>query len=274
MAAVSSVTSHAFALEFVRATARQYFDMVECLAMQMLATASLSSNHLDFLIAASKHVRSIACLACTIAETATEAIDNFNSIRFNGKLLLGAIRKVAYYIWETSGKTSGHAFDDWLEAERQIDSTYLQFATQYYSCFISFSSKDRAFADRLHEDLMNNDVRCWYAPDNLPIGAKTWDAIDAAIRVHDKLLLILSKSAIASDWVEDEVSKAFAEERRRGQPVLFPVCIDDEVMKTDEPWVVKLRDQRNIGDFQRWEEHDSYREAFGRVLLDLKPTPG
>jgi TIR domain len=54
------------------------------------------------------------------------------------------------------------------------------------------------------------------------LGAKTWDAIDAAIRVRDKVLLILSNDAIASDWVEDEVSKAFAEERRRDQLCYFP----------------------------------------------------
>jgi TIR domain len=85
-------------------------------------------------------------------------------------------------------------------------------------------------------------VRCWFAPHDLPIGAKTWDAIDAAIRVRDKVLPILSKNAIASDWVESEVSKAFAEERRRKQVVLFPVRIDQTVMKTDEPWAVMLRD--------------------------------
>jgi hypothetical protein len=86
----------------------------------------------------------------------------------------------------------------------------------------------------------------------LPIGAKTWDAIDEAIRLRDKLLLILSENSIASDWVEDEVTKAFAEERRREQLVLFPVRIDDAVMATPEPWARKLRDQRNIGDFRKW----------------------
>jgi hypothetical protein len=117
-------------------------------------------------------------------------------------------------------------------------------------------------------------VRCWFAPHDLPIGAKTWDAIDAAIRVRDKLLLILSENAIASDWVEDEVGKAFAEEKRRGQIVLFPVRIDEEVMETSEPWAVKLRDQRNIGDFRRWKDHDAYQQAFKRVLRDLKAAPG
>jgi hypothetical protein len=60
--------------------------------------------------------------------------------------------------------------------------------------------------------------------------------------VRDKLLLILSPNAIASDWVEDEVSKAFSEEKRPVQLVLLPVGIDDMVTKTDEPWAVKLPD--------------------------------
>ena len=113
-----------------------------------------------------------------------------------------------------------------------------------YSCFISYSSKDQDFAERLYADLQNKGVRCWFAPHDLPIGAKTWDAIDEAIKLRDKLLLILSKHSIASDWVEDEVSKAFAEERDRKQLVLFPVRIDQMVMATSEPWARKLRDQR------------------------------
>ena len=83
---------------------------------------------------------------------------------------------------------------------------------QFYSCFISYSTKDQLFADRLRADLQDKGVRCWFAPHDLSIGAKTWDAIDEAIRLRDKLLLILSEASIASDWVEDEVGKAYAEE--------------------------------------------------------------
>jgi len=35
--------------------------------------------------------------------------------------------------------------------------------------FISYSSKDQAFAERLHADLQNKGVRCWFAPHDLPI---------------------------------------------------------------------------------------------------------
>lgn len=159
--------------------------------------------------------------------------------------------------------------------ERLIEylPSLLDDAIQYYSCFISFSSRDQEFADRLYADLQNEGVRCWFAPHDLPIGAKTWDGIDDAIRTRDKVLLILSKDAIASDWVEDEVTKAFAEERRRNELVLFPVRLDDTVMQTTEPWAGKLRDNRNIGDFARWKDHDAYRATFERVLRDLKPKP-
>ena len=41
---------------------------------------------------------------------------------------------------------------------------------QFYSCFISYSSKDQDFAERLHADLQAKGVRCWFAPEDLKIG--------------------------------------------------------------------------------------------------------
>ena len=128
-------------------------------------------------------------------------------------------------------------------------------------------------AARLHADLQNKGVRCWFAPHDLPAGAKTWDAIGKAIELHDKVLLVLSQNSVDSDWVEDEVRKALAKERDRKQLILFPVRIDDAVMKTLEPWARKLRDQRNIGDFQRWKDDNAYKQSFERVVRDLTKPP-
>jgi hypothetical protein len=94
------------------------------------------------------------------------------------------------------------------------------------------------------------------------------------------LLVILSENSLASDWVEDEVSKAYAEERRRREAVLVPVRIDNAVMATSEAWAVKLRDQRNIGDFTRWKDPNAYQQSFDRLVRDLRmaakggATPG
>jgi uncharacterized protein YjbI with pentapeptide repeats len=141
---------------------------------------------------------------------------------------------------------------------------------QYYSCFISYSSKDQDFAERIHADLQNRGVRCWFAPHDMPIGGKILDEVSEAIRLRDKVVLILSEHSIKSDWVEDEVTKAFEEERKRGQTVLFPIRLDDKVMATNEAWAEKLR-ARNIGDFRRWKEHDAYKVSFERVMRDLRP---
>jgi hypothetical protein len=154
--------------------------------------------------------------------------------------------------------------------DRLIDylPSLLEEAIQYYSCFISYSSKDDAFTKRLHADLQNTGVRCWFAPHDLPIGAKILDALDEAIRLRDKVLLILSEHSIKSDWVEDEVTTAFEEERKREHPMLFPIRLDDTVMDTHEAWAAKLR-ARNIGDFRNWKNHDKYKISLERVLRDL-----
>ena len=143
---------------------------------------------------------------------------------------------------------------------------------QHYSCFISYSNKDETFAKRLHADLQGNGVRCWFALEDMKIGDKILDTIDEAIRLRDKVLLILSKHSIISEWVEDEVTKAYSEERQRRhkQTILFPIRLDEAVMETGEPWAVKLRDGRHIGDFCNWKSHDEYQQGLERLLRDLQ----
>lgn len=141
---------------------------------------------------------------------------------------------------------------------------------QFYSCFISYSSKDQEFANRLHADLQQKGVRCWFAPEDMKIGDRIRPRIDEAIRVHDKLLLVLTENSMKSAWVEKEVETAFEKERRQGRTVLFPIRLDDAVMEAEEAWAADIRRTRHIGDFCGWKEHDKYKEAFERLMRDLK----
>ena len=140
---------------------------------------------------------------------------------------------------------------------------------QFYSCFISYASKDQAFAERLHADLQNKGVRCWFAPEDMKIGDRLRPRIDETIRVYDKLLLVLSKTSVASQWVEQEVETALARERQQGTTILFPVRIDNTVMTLETGWPALIRNTRNIGDFRRWKTHDVYQKALARLLRDL-----
>src|SRR5262249_3421546 len=107
---------------------------------------------------------------------------------------------------------------------------------QFYSCFISYSSKDQSFAERLYGDLQHKGVRCWFAAEDLAIGEKIRTGIDNSIRSHDKLLLVLSRHSVASDWVEQEVETALARERAETRLVLIPIRLDDKVMKINTGW--------------------------------------
>jgi TIR domain len=137
------------------------------------------------------------------------------------------------------------------------------------SCFISYSSKDQAFAERLYADLQSNGIRCRYAPHHLRPGTVIIRGIDEAIRTYDKLLLILSKASIESRWVEHEVNRALYKEMERKQDMLFPIRVDNAVLESPVGWAADLR-HRHIGDFTHWKHHDDYQQAFTRLLRDLK----
>jgi uncharacterized protein YjbI with pentapeptide repeats len=143
-------------------------------------------------------------------------------------------------------------------------------AIQFSSCFISYSSKNYDFAERLYADLQNKGVRCWFAPEDMKIGDKLRPRIDETIRIHDKLLLVLSADSVASQWVEQEVETALEKEREHGRTVLFPIRLDDAVMEIKTGWPALIKNTRNIGDFSQWKDHDSYQKAFNRLLRDLK----
>ena len=140
----------------------------------------------------------------------------------------------------------------------------------YYTCFISYSSKDQAFAERLYADLQNKGVRCWFAPEDLKIGDHYHQRIDESIRLYDKLILILSEHAVQSAWVEREVVAAREKEDREQRLVLFPLRLDDAVMDTTIAWAADVRRRWHIGDFTQWKHHDAYQIAFERLLRDLK----
>jgi hypothetical protein len=139
-----------------------------------------------------------------------------------------------------------------------------------YEIFISYSSKDKDFANKLYTDLRAKWIGCWFAPEHMKIGDKIRSTIDRAIRAGDKLLIILSKNSIQSAWVEKEVETAFEEEIRRNEIVLFPIRLDNTIMKTEEAWAADIRRTRHIGNFQEWKDNNSYHQALNRLLRDLQ----
>src|SRR5262249_4045048 len=108
------------------------------------------------------------------------------------------------------------------------------------------------------------------APEELKIGDRFRHRIDESIRLHDKLLLVLSEHSVKSGWVQDEAEAAFERERTKKTSVLFPIRIDSSVMTASADWAADLRRTRHIGDFSRWKDHGAYSKALERLLRDLR----
>jgi len=149
---------------------------------------------------------------------------------------------------------------------------------QFYSCFISYSTKDQEFADRLYADLQNKGVRCWFAPHDVQGGKKLHEQIDEAIRRYERLLLILSPNSMSSKWVKTEIRNAHKREVAEKKRVLFPVRLASyEALREwklfdgdeGEDLATEIREYY-IPDFSEWKNHDLYAREFEKLLRDLR----
>jgi len=151
-------------------------------------------------------------------------------------------------------------------------------AIQYYSCFISYSHKDEEFANRLHSRMRDEHLRVWFAPEDIKGGRKLHEQIEQAIRVYDKLLLVLSETSMKSEWVATEIYHARQREIKEKRKVLFPItlvpfetikawkCFDAD---TGKEMAREIREYF-IPDFADWKDHDCFEAGFKRLLEDLK----
>ena len=164
--------------------------------------------------------------------------------------------------------------DDFLNLMKSLSTSGLEFQ----SCFMSYSTIDADFAEHLHGDLQGQGVRCWFAPHDIKGGRKLYEQIDEAIRVYDRLLLVLSDASMNSEWVKTEIANARQREIREGRQMLFPITVVPfEKMRVWEAFDAdtgkdSAREVREyfIPDFSNWKDHDSYQAAFQRLLRDLK----
>ncbi len=149
---------------------------------------------------------------------------------------------------------------------------------EFSSCFISYSHRDEEFANTLHSRMRKERMRVWYAPHNIQAGKKLHEQIDNAIRLHDRVILVLSPESMSSNWVEMEVRIARSRERRENRRILFPISITD--FKNIKSWKLIDADEGRdlaaeireyyISDFSNWQVQSDFEKVFKRMLSDLK----
>jgi hypothetical protein len=151
-------------------------------------------------------------------------------------------------------------------------------AIQFYSCFISYSSKDKDFTERLFSRMRYEHLRVWFAPENIKSGHKIHEQIEEAIRYYDKLLVVLSENSMQSEWVMTEIRNARQAEIRGNRRKLFPIrLVDFDTIRqwkcfdadTGKDLAIEVREYF-IPDFSNWKDHDSFEAGFKKLLDDLR----
>jgi hypothetical protein len=95
----------------------------------------------------------------------------------------------------------------------------------FYSCFLSHAKADKQFCDKLYKELIDHGLKVWYAPEDMKGGQLILPQITEAIRVYDKIIIVLSEHSMKSQWVAREIRWARKREAQTKTQVLFPISI-------------------------------------------------
>jgi predicted nucleotide-binding protein len=71
--------------------------------------------------------------------------------------------------------------------------------------FISYSNKDRDFAEKLAADLRASGVGVWFDQWEIKVGDSITQKINDGIHDNDYLAVVLSPDSVASPWVRKEL---------------------------------------------------------------------
>src|SRR5918911_1099474 len=132
--------------------------------------------------------------------------------------------------------------------------------------FVSHSSSDAAFADKLAQGLRHANVDVWIDSRQLKPGAALVGEIQKGIADCDALLIVLSPDSVTSRWVQEEVEAALVSQATTSKPRVIPVLYRD----CDIPLFLK---SRVWVDFRDTESDDAKFEDRIKALLGQAAPP-
>lgn len=125
------------------------------------------------------------------------------------------------------------------------------------SLFLSHSSADKTFVEKLAKDLEGVGVNVWFDKWEIKVGDSLTGKIEESLQANDYLGLVLSPAAVASEWVKAELSAAWCRQMSSRKIVVLPILYQD----CEIPF---LLEDRKYADFRT-----SYDEGFMALCAAL-----
>jgi len=127
--------------------------------------------------------------------------------------------------------------------------------------FISYSSKDKEFAEKLALDLKERGVGIWFDKWEIKIGDSIIEKINQGIERNDFLAIVLSRASVKSEWVKKELNSAIIKELERSSVFVLPIL-------HEECEIPRLLKEKKYANFV-----DSYEEGLKEILATILNKP-
>jgi uncharacterized protein YjbI with pentapeptide repeats len=147
-----------------------------------------------------------------------------------------------------------------------------RFESTHQTCFLSYSSRDREFADRLHASLVDAGIRVFQDRFDFIPGDQLDVQIADAIREHNRLVVVLSPESLKSEWVKREIKFAWDHDPRSLLPIRLCPIEDIKAWTASQPGSPDIGDMISILDFSGWRIQGKYALALSSLCAALLAT--
>jgi hypothetical protein len=96
-----------------------------------------------------------------------------------------------------------------------------------YKVFISHSSKDKSFVDKLVNDLVSIGISVWYDKFDLILGDSIPGKINEGLADSKYFFIVLSSNSISSKWVIEELNAALIKQINMNGTFIIPILIEN-----------------------------------------------
>ena len=141
---------------------------------------------------------------------------------------------------------------------------------QTYSYLICHNVKDKRFCDRLNADLQAQGVKTWYFPEDAARGKRIFAEIVTRVKMFDRVIVVCSRHSLQSKPVVKEIADTLKREQEEHVESLFPVRLDNYLLKEWENPQKAAVVGKVVADFRGWNRTtNKYQDAFKTLLAAL-----
>jgi len=160
--------------------------------------------------------------------------------------------------------------------------TYLTYLVEkgieFHSCSISYHPNDKELAQRLHDRLQGEGIRCWLDEQH-PEPADQWH--QSVLKgygafSYDKLVLCCSQATLTSEWFKTEVDSIYPKEIPRDlYNLVIPLDLDGIPLDDAHSNMIAVDlKQHMVANFTNWKDPDSFEREVRRLLTALRMERG